>query len=128
GLSELQVHEAATIAVLIRNPTLYNPRQRPELVRDRRNNVIREMEEREWITDAQAEFALDRPLAVQDKQVFSGPADHVVAEVKRQILDVTNDEFDFLGETPQERKIAVFGCAADDVTCTGGGGLRIETT
>ena len=128
NLSQLQVHEAATIAVLIRNPTLYNPRQRPELVKDRRDSVVREMQEREWITEAQGEFALDQPLEVQEKRVFAGPADHVVAEVKRQILDVTNDEFDFLGETPEERKVAVFGCAADDLDCTGGGGLRIETT
>lgn len=127
-LDQLQAHEAATIAVLIRNPTLYNPRQRPLLVQDRRDTVIGEMLERDWITEAQAEFALDQPLRVQDKQVFRGPADHVVAEVKRQLLDVTNDEFDFLGETPDERKIAIFGCAADAVDCFGGGGLRIETT
>jgi penicillin-binding protein 1A len=127
-LPQMQVHEAATIAVLIRNPNLYNPRQRPELVKERRDNVIREMEEREWITDTQAEFALGQPLTVQDKKVFRGPADHVVAEVKRQILDVTNDEFAFLGETAAERKVAVFGCAADSLDCVGGGGLRIETT
>ncbi|MEX1271504.1 MAG: transglycosylase domain-containing protein, partial [Acidimicrobiia bacterium] len=128
NLDQLQVHEAATLAVLIRNPTLYNPRQRADSVRDRRDRVIEEMVEREWITEAQGEFALDQPLRVQEKRVFSGPADHVVAEVKRQILDVTNDEFDFLGETPEERKVAVFGCAADALDCTGGGGLRIETT
>ncbi|MFP5333285.1 MAG: penicillin-binding transpeptidase domain-containing protein, partial [Acidimicrobiia bacterium] len=127
-LDEMQVHEAATIAVLIRNPTLYNPRQRPELVKERRDNVIGEMLQREWITEAQAEFALAQPLVVQDKQVFRGPADHVVAEVKRQLLDVTNDEFDFLGTTPEERKVAIFGCAADATDCFGGGGLRIETT
>ncbi|MDX1448978.1 MAG: transglycosylase domain-containing protein, partial [Acidimicrobiia bacterium] len=127
-LDELEVHEAATLAVLIRNPTLYNPRQRPELVGDRRDNVIEEMRDREWITEAQAEFALSQPMVVQDKQVFRGPAEHVVAEVKRQLLDVTNDEFDFLGETSEERKRSIFGCPADDVDCFGGGGLRIETT
>jgi penicillin-binding protein 1A len=128
NLSQLRPHEAATIAVLIRNPTLYNPRQRPELVRDRRNSVIRLMEQREWLTEAQAEFALDQPLRVEEKRVFSGPADHVVAEVKRQILDIRNERFDFLGETAEERKVAIFGCAGDAVGCTGGGGLRIETT
>ncbi|HVR33241.1 MAG TPA: transglycosylase domain-containing protein [Acidimicrobiia bacterium] len=128
SLNQLQVHEAATIAVLIRNPTLYNPRQRPELVRDRRDGVLRQMAQREWITEAQAEAALRQPLAVQEKLVFRGPADHVVAEVKRQILDLRNDEFDFLGETAADRKVAIFGCAADATDCSGGGGLRIETT
>jgi penicillin-binding protein 1A len=127
-LTQVQVHEAATMAVVIRNPTLYNPRQRPELVRDRRNTVIREMHKREWITEAQAEFALAQPLNVQEKRVFRGPADHVVAEVKRQILDITNEEFNFLGTTSDERKLAIFGCAADARDCFGGGGLYIETT
>jgi penicillin-binding protein 1A len=128
SLPQMQPHEAATIAVLIRNPTLYNPRQRPELVRDRRDRVLDLMVQREWLREAQAEYAKSQPLSVQEKQVFRGPADHVVAEVKRQILDVNNDEFDFLGETAEERKIAVFGCAGDALDCTGGGGLRIETT
>jgi penicillin-binding protein 1A len=127
-LDQLQVHEAATIAVLIRNPTLYNPRQRAELVKDRRDRVILLMQDREWITEAQAEFALTQPMVVQDKRVFRGPAEHVVAEVKRQILDLRNDEFDFLGTTAVDRKVAVFGCPADALDCTGGGGLRIETT
>ncbi len=128
SLGEVQVHEAATMAVVIRNPTLYNPRQRPQLVRDRRDTVIREMLKREWITETQAEFALSRPLVVQEKRIFRGPADHVVAEVKRQILDITNDEFDFLGTTADERKVAIFGCAAEARDCFGGGGLYIETT
>lgn len=128
SLDDLQVHEAATLAVLIRNPTLYNPRKRAELVRERRDSVLQEMVQREWITEAQAEFASSRALGVQDKQVFRGPADHVVAEVKRKLLDVSNHDFDFLGTTHEERKTAVFGCPADAEDCTGGGGLRIETT
>src|SRR5690606_40806325 len=32
-----------------------------------------------------------------------------------------------LGSTNTERKQAIFGCPADDTTCEGGGGLRIET-
>ncbi len=128
SLAQLQVHEAAMIAVLIRNPTLYNPRQRAELVKDRRDRVIRLMEDREWITEAQAEFALAQPMVVRDKQVFRGPAEHVVAETKRQILDLRNTEFDFLGTTAADRKLAVFGCPADALDCAGGGGLHIETT
>ena len=38
------------------------------------------------------------------------------------------DEFAFLGDTPEERKKAVFGCPADDVACEGGGGLQVFTT
>jgi penicillin-binding protein 1A len=125
-LNQLEVHEAATLAVLVRNPSLYNPRRRPELTLERRDEVIREMEENGWITNAQASAAVVEPLSVIDAPLRRGQADHVVAEVKRHLLN--DSEFDFLGDTPEERKKAVFGCPADDVACEGGGGLQVFTT
>ncbi len=125
-LDDLQVHEAATLAVLVRNPTLYNPRRQPEITLERRDDVIAQMEEEGWITPAQALWAARQPLGVVDSPLRRGLADHVVAEVKRQLLN--DDEFAFLGDTPEERKIAIFGCPADDVACEGGGGLQIRTT
>jgi membrane peptidoglycan carboxypeptidase len=50
----------------------------------------------------------------------------VVAEVKKQLLN--DAEFSFLGNTKEERKVAIFGCAADDETCEGGGGLKVVVT
>ena len=125
-LDQLEVHEAATLAVLVRNPSLYNPRRRPELTLERRDEVIREMEENGWITAAQASAAVNEPLGVVDAPLRRGQADHVVAEVKRHLLN--DPEFDFLGDTAEERKKAVFGCPADDVACEGGGGLQVFTT
>lgn len=125
-LDQLQIHEAAALAVLVRNPTLYNPRRYPEITLERRDDVITEMEEQEWITPAQAERARNEPLGVLDSPLRRGEADHVVAEVKRQLLN--DPEFDFLGATPEERKKAVFGCPADDVACEGGGGLQVFTS
>lgn len=125
-LASLQVHEAAALAVLVRNPSLYNPRQRPEYTLERRDDVIRQMQEEGWITEAQATFALSQPLDVVDTPPLRGEADHVVAEVRRQLLN--SPEFSFLGETNEERKKAIFGCPADDVACEGGGGLQIFTT
>ncbi|HSL26019.1 MAG TPA: penicillin-binding transpeptidase domain-containing protein, partial [Acidimicrobiia bacterium] len=75
-----------------------------------------------------AERAQARPLGVIDHVEFRGPAEHINAEVLRQLLDPANDEFDFLGTTREQRVISVFGCPADDTACTGGGGLLIETT
>ena len=125
-LNELEIHEAAALAVLVRNPSLYNPRRRPEITLERRNDVIRQMEEEGWLTKTQADSAIVQPLGVVEAPLRRGEADHVVAEVKRQLLN--NDEFDFLGSTPEERKKAVFGCPADDVACEGGGGLQVFTT
>lgn len=125
-LDRLQIHEAATLAVLVRNPSLYNPRTRPELTLERRDTVIAEMKEQGWITEAQAERAMNRPIGVVDTPPYRGQADHVVAEVRRQLLN--SPEFSFLGDSDTERKRAIFGCPADDVACEGGGGLQIYTT
>ncbi|HEY7704163.1 MAG TPA: transglycosylase domain-containing protein [Acidimicrobiia bacterium] len=125
-LDNLTVDEAATLAVLVRNPTLYNPRSRPTFVLERRDDVMEEMVEEGWATAAQVDAAKQRPLGVIPHTVFKGEADHVVAEVKRQLLN--DPKFAFLGANKEERKRTIFGCPADDTACTGGGGLRIETT
>lgn len=125
-LSDVTVEEAATLAVLVRNPSLYNPRKRPDLVGERRNTVITEMADQGWISADAAAQARSLPLVVVERQQFRGPADHVVAEVSRQLLN--DAQFAFLGDTVEERTRAIFGCPADDAACSGGGGLRIETT
>jgi membrane peptidoglycan carboxypeptidase len=125
-IADLEIHEAAALAVLVRNPSLYNPRTRPEITLERRNDVIDEMAENEWITPAEAETAKEQSLDVVDTPLRRGEADHVVAEAKRQLLN--DPEFDFLGATSAERKISIFGCPADDVACEGGGGYQIFTT
>ncbi len=123
NLDELSIAEAATLAVLPRNPTEYNPRRNFDAVLERRDEVIREMYENGFITEAARDQAWAQPLQVEDPTVFVSPDDHVVAEVKRQLL--SEPEFAFLGATREERKIAVFGCPADDADCDGGGGLNI---
>jgi penicillin-binding protein 1A len=125
-MDELTISEAATLSVMVRNPSLYNPRRRPEVTLERRDQVIREMEENGWITTEEADAAIEEPLGVVEAPLRRGQADHVVAEVKRQLLN--DPEFAFLGESPEERKKAVFGCPADDVACEGGGGLQVFTS
>jgi penicillin-binding protein 1A len=125
-MEELAVHEAAALSVLVRNPSLYNPRTRPEITLERRDSVIAEMEEQGWVTPDQAAFALEQPLGVVDTPLRRGQADHVVAEVKKELLN--SAEFGFLGGSADERKQAIFGCPADDEECSGGGGYQIYTT
>ncbi|MGF1618292.1 MAG: transglycosylase domain-containing protein [Acidimicrobiia bacterium] len=126
NLNDIEVHEAATLAVLVRNPSLYNPRTSPEITLERRDNVIDQMVGNGWITEDVATVAKAQAIDVVDTPLRRGQADHVVAEVKRQLLN--DRQFDFLGETNEERKIAIFGCPADDVACEGGGGYQIFTT
>jgi len=125
-LEELTIAEAATLFVPIRNPSNYDPRRQPERVLDRRNDVIDTMVVHEMITPAQGERAKNEPYVIQPHPEFQGPADHVVAEVRRALLN--DPEFSFLGATDEERKKAIFGCPSDDVTCAGGGGLKVYVT
>ena len=127
-MDQLTLEEAATIAVLVRNPTFYDPRRRPDNVLDRRNDVIDTMLEERWITAAEARAAKARSLGVIEHLERPRQAEHINAEVLRQLLDPANAEFNFLGTTREERTVAVFGCPADDTSCTGGGGLIIQTT
>ena len=125
-LDQLTIAEAATLAVLPRNPTVYDPRRNPEDAKERRNDVIATMVEHEFITQAEGVAATAYPFNISEPQQFTGPADHVVAEVKKQLLN--DAEFSFLGNTKDERKKAIFGCPADDESCEGGGGLQVYVT
>ena len=125
-VEKIDLAEAATLAVLIRNPAYYNPRSRPERVKDRRDLIIDLMTQNGWAEAEEAEQAKQTPLQIAEHVPFRGGADHVVAEVNRQLLH--HPRFSFLGDTPEQRKKAIFGCAADNPECQGGGGLRIETT
>ena len=125
-IGQLNIAEAATLAVLPRNPTVYDPRRAPEGTEERRNDVIDTMVRHEFITEREGELARDYPFIIADSKLFAGPADHVVAEVKKQLLN--DAEFSFLGNTKEERKVAIFGCPADDVECEGGGGLKVFVT
>ncbi|MCY4371911.1 MAG: transglycosylase domain-containing protein [bacterium] len=125
-LADLTVAEAATLAVTIRNPSLYDPRRQPERARERRDDVIDAMATSGFISFEEADAAKEEPFAIKPHSPFESLADHVVAEVRRQILN--DPEFVDLGATNEERRRAVFGCPAHEADCEGGGGLEIFVT
>ena len=125
-VSDITLDEAATLVVIIRSPAYYNPRKYPERVLERRNNVLDIMLKEGFIVDIQHRSAKLAPLVVVEKVDVTSNAEHVSAEVKRQLLN--NPQFAILGNTKEERKKKLFGCPSDDTTCTGGGGLKIYIT
>jgi len=66
-LAELQNHEVALLVGIIRGPSYYDPRRRPERAQDRRDRVLMMMAEQGAITSAAAEGALAEPLGVVDR-------------------------------------------------------------
>ena len=125
-IRDITLDEAATLVVIIRSPAYYNPRKYPERVIERRNDVLNIMLKEGFIVDVQARSAKLAPLNVIESVQFDSQAEHVVAEVKRQLLN--DPQFAVLGNTKEERKKKIFGCPSDDTSCTGGGGLSVYIT
>jgi len=125
-IRDVTLDEAATLVVIIRSPAYYNPRKYPERVVERRNDVLEVMLKEGFIVPIQARSAKLAPLNVVDSVEEVAQADHVVAEVKRQLLN--DPQFAVLGNTKEDRKQKIFGCPSDDTSCTGGGGLKVYIT
>ena len=125
-IRDITLDEAATLVVIIRSPAYYNPRKYPERVIERRNDVLNIMLKEGFIVDVQARSAKLAPLNVIESVQVDSQAEHVVAEVKRQL--VNDPQFAVLGNTKEERKKKIFGCPSDDTSCTGGGGLSVYIT
>lgn len=65
----LQLHQAAMLVGMAKNSSLYNPVRRPELVKKRRNVVLRQMEKYGYITPDEKDAASLLPLDLEYKKV-----------------------------------------------------------
>lgn len=68
---DLSVEEAATLVGMCKNSSLYNPRRRLELTRERRNVVLSQMEKNGCITRAEEDSLQQTPLVLNYR-----PVDH----------------------------------------------------
>ncbi|MCA1693108.1 MAG: transglycosylase domain-containing protein, partial [Actinobacteria bacterium] len=114
---ELNPAQAATLAGKIRAPSSLDPFIRPEEVRERRDQVLRNMDRQGWLTEAQAAEASASPLEVVPRKPgagagTTGKAPHFVAYVGREATGLTE-----LGESEEARGKQVFT-----------GGYTVETT
>jgi len=66
-LRQLTVAQQALLVAIVKGPSLYNPWRRPELVKERRDLVLRLLVSDNLIARADYETLLDTPLAVQAK-------------------------------------------------------------
>lgn len=100
SLDELEVHEAAYLAVLPKAPSNYHPVRQKQRALERRGYVLREMYENGYLTQAQYEEARDKPLlTVQsgDIEPFRAslpPRNYFTEEIRRQLsADFGEEEF-----------------------------------
>ncbi len=65
----LKLHQAAMLVGMAKNSSLYNPVRRPELVLQRRNVVLSQMEKYGYITPAERDSIKQLPLDLEYKKV-----------------------------------------------------------
>jgi penicillin-binding protein 1B len=86
-VEELSLAESALLAGLIRAPNMYCPFRNPELMRTRRNHVLRRMWSLGMITEEQYNNATSAPVTVKEfsPQTNDAPyfVDHVIQELSR---------------------------------------------
>jgi penicillin-binding protein 1B len=85
-LADLELHELALLAAVIRGPSWYNPWRHPERARERRDLVLERMSAAGAVSPEEAAAAAGRPLGLRASG--SGPSDYTpafLALVRRQL-------------------------------------------
>ena len=110
-VADLDLHEMAFLAILPKAPERYGRSRFADLAMDRRNFVLRQMEENGFITEAEMSAAQALPLGLATQRSSrSVDAGYFLEEVRRQLLA------DF-GETAEEGPNSVYA-----------GGLWVRTS
>ncbi len=114
--SRLALHQAALLAGLVKNPSLYDPTEKPALARERRDLVVDRMAEVGMISAAAAERVKSRGLGLRMTPAVNGcvgsPAPFFCDYVQEYLL-----QGDALGDKAAQRQRALTT-----------GGLSIATT
>lgn len=121
--ADLELHEAAMLAAIVKGPAVYDPVDNPDATRDRRNLVLDAMAAQGYITSQQAEAAKRRPLGVVEelRRASDYPYPHFVDFVVRQLLDRFQAHY-------QEQGLARDEAAQRAAQRVYGGGLHVYTT
>ncbi|MEH6833819.1 MULTISPECIES: penicillin-binding protein 1A [Falsihalocynthiibacter] len=100
NLSELDPEEAAYLAVLPKAPSDYHPVRQLDRAMIRRDYVLKEMHENEYLDDAEYEIAVSQPLRTVQSGDFESfkstlpERDYFSDEIRRQLSrDFGEDEF-----------------------------------
>jgi len=95
----LSVAQCATLAAIIRSPSYYDPYLRPQVVLERRNLVIKEMQRQGYIVPSDAKIAMAEPMVLQPKNkvYLPPPAPYFCDYIKNKIRQQYGDQLAFRG-------------------------------
>lgn len=86
SVKDLTLSEASLLAGLPQAPTLYSPfGARPDLAKQRQKEVLRRMVEDRYVTQQEADEAINRELTFKNEPNIKAP--HFVMYVKQQLVD-----------------------------------------
>ena len=86
-VGNLTLTESALLAGMIQSPNPYNPYRHPQRALERRNQVLRAMQEAGFITPPIATAAIAEPIDVKTASVDRGEAPYFVDLVKTQLAE-----------------------------------------
>jgi penicillin-binding protein 1A len=88
-VGELQLHEAAFLAILPKAPETYGREKNAARAMERRNWVLDQMVKNDWATAAEAATAKSQPLGIiaQRVEAFDPSLGYFVEEVRRRLID-----------------------------------------
>ncbi|MEY4269331.1 MAG: hypothetical protein RLZZ58_547 [Pseudomonadota bacterium] len=111
-VGELTLSEMAFIAILPKAPETYGRARNAQRAIDRRNWVLGQMRDQQWITPAQYTAARAQPLGIVGARgdIFQQVGGYYMEDVRRQLIDV-------FGENPDDGPHSVYG-----------GGLWVRTS
>lgn len=87
-VGDLQLHEAAFLAILPKAPERYGRAQNADMAIERRNWVLDQMVENGWASRADADAAKAQPLGIGPRRVetYDPSVGYFVEEVRRQLI------------------------------------------
>nr|WP_239113379.1 PBP1A family penicillin-binding protein [Shimia biformata] len=103
ALTELEPHEAATLASMPKAPSQYHPVRQHDRLLNRRNYVLREMAENGYISEEVYLAERDKPIRSVQNGDFDSfrtalpPRDYFTDEIRRQLSDDFGEEEFFTG-------------------------------
>jgi len=84
-VQELSLSEAATIAGLIKAPNRYSPYKDTTACRRRRNSVLKAMQSRAWISDAQLQRHTKAPVITAGYSIYERQAPYFIDYLGQQL-------------------------------------------
>ena len=93
-VADLELHEAAFLAILPKAPEVYGRPQNREVAIERRNWVLDEMVDNDQVTQDEAEAAKGLPLGLVSERTPISTVDsaYFMEEVRRQLIDLFGEQ------------------------------------